>query len=249
MARIRSIKPEFWASEQVVECSPTARLLFIGMWTFSDDNGIHQASIKRLKMEVFPGDDFTKDDIATLLGELIAAGLVLAYSVNKVNYWRVTGWHHQRIDKPTYRFPLPDDAEIRTHLIVEESPSAPEVIDEASTTPPGVVGEPSPPEWSGGELEWKEQEQEQVRSPKGSRLPEDWKPSTELLAWANTERPDLNVLSETENFRDHWLAMPGKAALKTSWPRTWQKWIRNAYARTGPRQKGQGAYVPLPGEV
>ena len=31
MARIRSIKPEFWVSEQVAECSTSARLTFVGL--------------------------------------------------------------------------------------------------------------------------------------------------------------------------------------------------------------------------
>jgi len=34
MARIRTIKPEFWTAEQVMELSRDARLLFIGMWNF-----------------------------------------------------------------------------------------------------------------------------------------------------------------------------------------------------------------------
>ena len=57
MARIRTIKPEFWTSDQVVECSFAARLLFIGMWNFCDDYGVHPASLRKLKMEIFPGDD------------------------------------------------------------------------------------------------------------------------------------------------------------------------------------------------
>ena len=39
MARIRTIKPEFWASEQVMDCKPVTRLLFIGLWNFVDDFG------------------------------------------------------------------------------------------------------------------------------------------------------------------------------------------------------------------
>jgi hypothetical protein len=39
MARIRTIRPEFWTSEQVTECSMPARLLFIGLWNFCDDGG------------------------------------------------------------------------------------------------------------------------------------------------------------------------------------------------------------------
>jgi uncharacterized phage protein (TIGR02220 family) len=109
MARIRTTKPEFWTSEQVAECSPSARLLFIGMWSFCDDNGIHPASIKRLKMEVFPSDPFADPEIQTMVDELISADLLEQYTVTGKDYWLVTGWHkHQKIDRPTYRHPLPD---------------------------------------------------------------------------------------------------------------------------------------------
>lgn len=105
MARIRTIKPEYWTSEQVVDCSTTARLLFIGMWNFCDDAGIHPASAKTLKMRVFPGDDITTQDVDALVAELVAAGLITGYSVENQQFWRVTGWKHQRIDKPNYRYP------------------------------------------------------------------------------------------------------------------------------------------------
>jgi hypothetical protein len=108
------IKPEFWTSEQIVECSPIARLLFIGLWNFADDGGNLPASIKTIKMEIFPGDDFTEAQIAGWLEELIAskdndgAGLVCRYSADKKMYFHITGWHHQRIDRPTYKFPPHD---------------------------------------------------------------------------------------------------------------------------------------------
>lgn len=107
MARIRTIKPEFWSSEQVVDCSPLARLLFIGLWNFCDDSGIHPRSPRRLKMLVFPADDFTADQVDSLIDELVAANLVTNYLVNAKCYLKVTGWMHQRIDHPSYRYPLP----------------------------------------------------------------------------------------------------------------------------------------------
>lgn len=105
MARIRSIKPEYWVSEQVVECSPIARLLFIGMWSFCDDAGVHPASYKTLKMEVFPGDDISCQEIEQLVGELLRAGLLESYVVDSKSYFKVTGWHHQKIEKPNFRYP------------------------------------------------------------------------------------------------------------------------------------------------
>jgi hypothetical protein len=107
MARIRSIKPEFWTSEQVVECSPTVRLLFIGLWNFCDDHGIHPASCLRLKMEVFPGDKCTERQIASWVGQLVKVGLLKSYVVDGKEFWIVTGWKHQKIEKPTYLYPLP----------------------------------------------------------------------------------------------------------------------------------------------
>lgn len=110
MGRIRTIKPEFWVSEQVVECSPNARLLFIGMWNFCDDGGNHPASPKSLKMQVFPGDDFTVTYISDLIDELKNQGLIAEYTGNDgKNYWHVTGWHHQKIDRPSFKYPKFDE--------------------------------------------------------------------------------------------------------------------------------------------
>ena len=106
MARIRSIKPEFWASEQIVECSTTARLLFIGIWTFSDDGGVMPLSLKRIKMSVFPGDSFQLDEIAGWLEELRTNGLIATFVDEAgIVYITVLGWKHQKIDKPSLRYP------------------------------------------------------------------------------------------------------------------------------------------------
>lgn len=107
MARIRTIKPEFWTSEQIVECSPIARLLFIGMWNFCDDGGNHPASTKTLKMQIFPGDDIAISQIDALVAELVAAGLLSEYLAEGRRYWNVTGWKHQKIDRPSYKYPRP----------------------------------------------------------------------------------------------------------------------------------------------
>lgn len=109
MARIRSIKPEFWTSEQVLDLSRDARLLFIGMWNFCDDGGNHPASAKTLKAEVFPGDDdATVQAVMQWVDELIEQRLVVEYEADDKEFWHVTGWHHQRIDQPTLRHPSGD---------------------------------------------------------------------------------------------------------------------------------------------
>jgi len=106
MARIRSIKPEFWTSEQVVDCSPMARLLFIGLWNFADDAGVHPTNLKRIKMNVLPGDEIELSSIRRLIEELDGVGLIELYTVEDKEYLRVTGWDaHQKIEKPSYKYP------------------------------------------------------------------------------------------------------------------------------------------------
>ena len=107
MARLRTIKPEFWTSEQIVECSTNARLLFVGMWNFCDDAGVHPASLARLKMEIFPADPFSLDDLGGWVAELVGQGLLDCYIAENQSWWVVTGWKHQKIDRPTFRFPPP----------------------------------------------------------------------------------------------------------------------------------------------
>lgn len=100
MARIRSIKPEFWTSAQVMECSALARLLFIGMWNFADDAGRMTYSAKTLKAQIFPSDDISVANVQRLVDELSTNGLVRVYEVDGRQYLHITGWHHQKVDKP-----------------------------------------------------------------------------------------------------------------------------------------------------
>lgn len=140
MARIRTVKPEFWSSEQVMSCTPLARLLFIGIWNFCDDGGNHPLSPRTIKALVFPGDDITVESVDGLLGELKSSNLIALYSVEGKTYLHVRGWRHQKIDKRTFKYPAfiggPD----------ESSPSGSRVLDEESSNgsralTPGREGE------------------------------------------------------------------------------------------------------------
>lgn len=100
MARIRTIKPEFWTNERVMECSANARLLFIGMWNFADDLGRLALAPKTIKAQIFPSDDISFDNIRGMIDDLSKNGLLLIYEVDGKEYLQIVGWQHQRIDKP-----------------------------------------------------------------------------------------------------------------------------------------------------
>lgn len=236
MARIRTIKPEFWVSEQVVECSTTARLLFIGLWNFCDDAGIHSASPRSLKMEVFPGDDFTADDVQKLVDELIAAGLLVFYEVGGKGYWKVTGWHHQKIEKPTKKHPEPQDSTTSLQSFDNHSATTRRPFYESSTTEGSLMesnGEeidasasvPPPP----AHTDNPKPDNPKTGNPKrGTRLPTDWTLPTEWAEWAVAERPGYPVIAESAKFRDYWVAKTGSAATKLDWAATWRNWVRNS---------------------
>ena len=149
MSRIRTIKPEFWSSGQIMDCSPLARLLFIGLWNYCDDAGIHPASIKRIKAEVFPSDNFSMNDIRQWVDELIQTRLIFEYILDEEAYWIVTGWKkHQRIDRPTYRHPQPQS---QLKKIDAYSTTIPREIADVSLITHRAIDEPSTTEWKGME--------------------------------------------------------------------------------------------------
>ena len=76
MARIRTIKPEFFTSEDIVALTPLARLLYVALWCEADREGRLMWKPRTFKMRYFPADDCS---IEVLCEELTAAGLVKLY--------------------------------------------------------------------------------------------------------------------------------------------------------------------------
>lgn len=96
MARIRTIKPDFFTSEDIVSLSPLARLLFISTWLEADREGRFVWRPKNLKLRYLPGDDC---DIYALTDELLDAGLVVTYGVNGQTYAEIPSFtRHQVIN-------------------------------------------------------------------------------------------------------------------------------------------------------
>jgi|GEM_PF-1412348 len=102
MARIRSVKPEFWTSEPVMDCSRDARLFLLGLWNFVDDAGRHLYAPRQLKASIFPGDDIELAAVEAMIEELAVSRLVEIYVVDGKRYLQVADWElNQKIDHPT----------------------------------------------------------------------------------------------------------------------------------------------------
>jgi len=115
MARIRSIKPDFWTDEKIVELSYEARLFFIGSWNFADDSGNLQRSAKKLKMQIFPADVI---DCEPIIQTLIDEGLFIEYSVNEETFLHIKGFKdHQVVNRPSKTIiPAPEETDLLSTL-------------------------------------------------------------------------------------------------------------------------------------
>lgn len=100
MARIRTIKPSFWADPRVVSLSREARLLAVGLISFSDDDGRFVASVPAIAGYVFPFDNLPSRKVAEWRDAIAKAGLIHLYAVDGLEYGVWPNWKkHQRISK------------------------------------------------------------------------------------------------------------------------------------------------------
>lgn len=107
MARARNIKPGFFKNEQLVELPFEYRLLFAGLWTLADREGYLEDRPKRIKMEVFPGDDV---NIEKGLDALAKAGLILRYEAAGDRYIHIIKFlehQHPHHKEPPSTIPKP----------------------------------------------------------------------------------------------------------------------------------------------
>jgi len=143
MARIRTVKPSFFSSLTVSTLPVTARLTFIGLWTYVDDEGRGLDEPRLVKAAVWPLDDkHTASKVEADLTRLADAGLIHRYTISDKHFLQIRSWNeHQRISHPaTSDYPPPP----------EDSGGTPE---DSANTPEELRNTPEPlrPEGKGKE--------------------------------------------------------------------------------------------------
>ncbi|MEC9345507.1 MAG: hypothetical protein VYB54_04720 [Pseudomonadota bacterium] len=113
MARIRTIKPDFFRHEGLFdleqETGLPVRLAFAGLWTVADKKGRFEWRPRRIKTEVMPYDDV---DFSRVLDALATRGYVVRYSVDGVEYAYIPSWErHQAINNRERDSDLPSPSE------------------------------------------------------------------------------------------------------------------------------------------
>lgn len=120
MARIRTIKPEFFTSEDIVSLTPLARLFYVSLWCEADREGRLAWKPRTLKMRYLPGDDADPEALGT---ELADAGLIRLYEVSGVLYAWIPGFaKHQVINNKEAASTLPDPKTVTRESGVKVAP-------------------------------------------------------------------------------------------------------------------------------
>lgn len=145
MARIRTIKPEFWSDATICELSIFTTLFYVGLWNFADDAGRGRARAKELNGLLFGGrDNIDVSQVEEALQELADRGRILLYTADGMRLFQIVKWwQHQKIDKPTAsRFPAPEGfsepKSAPTGELSENSPKPLRIVAEAYPTPSGT---------------------------------------------------------------------------------------------------------------
>ncbi|MER7953887.1 hypothetical protein [Streptomyces sp. NPDC096030] len=203
MARIRSIKPEFFTSLTIADLRLSARLQFIGLWTYVDDNGVGLADPRLIRAAIWPLEEDpevlqrTREDLQSLH----AARLVTLYEASGKALLTVNNWsEHQKVSHPRKpRYPRPEDVRQRQE-------------------PPTDLDSCEPPEDSG------EAPEDFQRTPESLR-PEQGAGSREQGAGKKTPSPPSGTSGSGEPgpvFDEFWTLYPRKAG-KSEAAKAWVK--------------------------
>jgi len=166
MARIRTIKPEFWLNEELAALPATTRLLAIGLLNHSDDEGYFVANHRVIKAAIFPFDDSLS--IQGMLMELSRLDYIrLANGSDGKPYGVVVNFKkHQVVNRPTASKIKPLAS-----------------FSEFSVTTHGVITDDSLPERKG-----KERNREEERNAAASATVSSRKPLQTLKGYAEKQK-------------------------------------------------------------
>lgn len=94
MARIRTIKPEFFTSSDIFNLTPLSRLFYVYLWCEADREGRLKWDVDALKIRCLPKDDC---DINALADELLGRELIVIYEVDGKEYAEIPSFKHHQV--------------------------------------------------------------------------------------------------------------------------------------------------------
>lgn len=249
MARIRSIKPEFWDDRKLAKrTSRDARLLYIALWNMADEHARLNGDPRWIRGQVFSYEEDLDDDaVAGMLAELASTGVVTAYEDDGDPYLYLPNLaRHQRLEpKVASKLPAPppqasdqpeppdpDQPASRADKSAPDADSSEHDADKKSLL--YVAG--SMEHGAGSMGAARGQDRAAPAPPRDGlcELPRDFAITGALRRWANAEYPGLDLDEETAQFCRHFWA---EGRRKKNWVEAWRKWIADSHKRASQRRR------------
>lgn len=204
------MKPDFFRHEKLQDLEVKnpgkyIMLVFEGLWGLCDSRGRFIFNPRMIKLDVLP---FIPFDMEDTLGILVNEAFIEKYEVDGVCYGRIPTFNeHQRLSgKEVTEGEKYPDARVKRKRSSREA---------SGKHPDAQEGKGREKEGNGAAPQNKKQS--------GKRVPGDFAVTPDMLTWASENVPEIDVIRETENFRDHEFASP-----KTDWLAAWRNWMRRS---------------------
>jgi hypothetical protein len=123
MARIRTIKPEFWQDEKLTPMADVDRLLFLFLVSSADDCGRLLDKPSKIEADMFDGVQDRRDDVREALARLSRIGRILrGKTASGQRVIEITNWaKHQRVDHPNVKAAFPEIIELYEDTDIREA--------------------------------------------------------------------------------------------------------------------------------
>jgi hypothetical protein len=212
--RARSLKPSLFKNELLAVADPLCTVVFAGLWCLADREGRLEDRPARIHFDVNPGRAF--EGTCRAIDWLAANGFVIRYEADGRKLIQVVNFtKHQNPHCKEAPSTIPAPCEHSASTVV-----AGLTPDSGLLTPDSGLLTAHPPGKPG---------KNGARAPRtatATRIPDNWTPSPDLIAYAEERLPGVDVDTLTEAFRDYWMAAADAKARKADWSATWRTWVR-----------------------
>jgi len=241
VARIRTIKPEFFTSPSVAKLDYAERLFFQALWCAADDFGVGETNLNALLGLAFPDSDEITAPILRRFCANVARHLrVTFYTVRGRHYYAIETWEeHQKIEKRPERrkYPTPDDPDaMPDQRIYDGADSAPVMPRKSgadsrgSGAGTGEQGNRGTGEQGKGNDGTTDVVPSAPRPRNRRRVAEDYMPAPAVIEAIKDETGATSeqLRYQHRKFIDHWLKTGKPMA---DWDACWRNWMRTASER------------------
>jgi len=222
MARIRTIKPEFFTSSDIVCMTPLSRLFYASLWCEADRDGRLKWDVKTLKLRYFPADDC---NISEMANELLENGLIVIYEVDGKSFAEIPSFTiHQVIN----------NREAESIIPPRQTGTSGKKTDASFTRESGESGEGKGKEGKGKE----------DASKRETLIPENFSISDAVKEWA-VEKGFDHLDAHLANFID---SCKAKGYKYRDWDAAFRGAISKNWAKVAKLHAATSTATPKPGE-